>query len=380
MNTARVEELWQESKEVLQNCALPNGALVAANSDLSVYPASAEDYRYVWGRDNAFQVVAAHTLEIPRAADIRANYLKWLWERAEGFAQTGVIVKRYSTNGPLDWHYGTEYQPDQSGSLLWALTETQTDPDELVDNTIRLMANGLTAQWEGSHFHSATQDLWENRLTNPAHQDVFTYSVASVAYGLDKAAALWRGKTIEVDNWEQARDGMYGVLESDQASEHYLRKIYAGPVDDPDNTLDASLNGLIFPFSNFRPETSPRQEETVLAIGRFLCQLPDGVARYTGDTYDGIVRPGGVEATAGRWPLLTFWHAIALHKIGQRDAARELYETTIDRLDELYKAGALPNNLIPEQLFPDDRQGKAVLPLAWSHAMFAIATKELAIL
>lgn len=380
MNTSRVEELWQESKEVLQNCSLPNGAIVAANSDLSVYPATAENYRYVWGRDNAFQVVAAHVLEIPRASDMRANYLKWLHERAEGFAQTGVIVKRYTTNGTLDWRYGTEYQPDQAGALLWALAETQSDPDRLVDNTIRLMANGLAAQWNGSHFHSATQDLWENRLTNPAQQDVFTYSLASVAHGLDKAAALWRGRTLQVDNWEQARDGMHDVLNSNQANEHYLRKMYPGPIDDPDNTLDASLNGLVFPFSSFRAEISPRQKQTILAIGKLLCRLPDGVARYSGDTYDGIVRPGGVEATAGRWPLLSFWHAIALQKIGQSSAARELYEATIERLDELYKAGALPNNLMPEQLFPDDRQGKAVLPLAWSHAMFAIATKELGVL
>ncbi len=380
MSESRIEQLWEQSKTVLADCALPNGAIVAANSDLQMYPPSGENYRYVWARDSAFQIVAAHTLEMPRAPDMRAAYLGWLMERAQGFSATGLIVKRYATNGNLDWRYGTEYQPDQAGALLWALAETQGAPDQMTHDSMRLLANGLVSQWDGKNFRTPTQDLWENRLTQPEQEDVFTYSLAAVAHGLGRAIKHLRGKVGEVDVWDQARDEMHAVLESDHGGVHFLRKIYASPTDDGDNTLDASLNALIFPFSDFSSASLPKRTETITAITRELCRLPNGVARYEGDTYDGIVRPGGGEATAGRWPLLTFWHTIALHEIGQVSAAKELYGATIDHLDELYESRALPNNLIPEQLFSDERQGKGMLPLAWSHAMFVLATKKLAVL
>lgn len=377
MNFARVEEMWCQSETVLQDCALPNGAIVAANSDLAVYPASGENYRYVWGRDNAFQLVAASILKLPRASDIRANYLKWLNERAEGFSERGLIIKRYGTNGNLDWRYGTEYQPDQAGALLWALTETQDCPDRLTDNTIKLLANGLANEWDGRSFRTLTQDLWENRSTQPHLQDVFTYSLAATAHGLERAVKQLRGVTGEVDEWEAAALGMRAILENANGGEVHVRKIYAKAEFDPDNGLDASLNGLVYPFDGINGEVSQRSINTVAAIGQKLCQLPDGIARYEGDTYDGIVRPGGGEAIAGRWPLLTFWQAIALNRTGQPQAARQLFEATIDHLDDLYKTKALPENLIPEQLFPDERQGRAILPLAWSHAMFVIAASEL---
>ncbi len=381
VNTARIEALWQESQLVLLDCALTNGAIVAANSDLPDYPPKAENYRFVWPRDAAFQIVAAQRLAMPSAADIRSNYLRWLNERGEGFAQTGLLVKRYATNGSLDNRYGRDYQPDQAGALLWALTETRDYPDKLTDHTIRALANGLSSQWGGTAFRTPTQDLWENRTTDPSKGDVFTYSLAAAAYGLGRAIEHWRGRIGEVDAWKKSRESMYGVLRSDRSGPHYLRKILGGAAignQDHDNTLDASLDGLVFPFPIPGSEASSRTVATVRAIGRELCALPDGVARYVGDTYDGIVRPDGSEAVAGRWPLLTFWHAIASHKIGQVDEAATLYSATINCLDKKYRDHTLPNNRIPEQLLPGNRQ--AIVPLAWSHAMFVLATHEFGIL
>lgn len=380
---SRTEQLLLASQSVFENCALPNGAILAANPDLSEYPSTAVSYRYVWERDVAFVLMAMHTLRMSNAHDIRHNHVRWLNDRSAGFSRTGLIVKRYDTNGPLDWRYGEEYQPDQAGTLLLALSETQGYPDKDTDATMRLLARGLAFNWQGDRFGTPTQsflptqDLWENRLTTP-EGDVFTYSIASVACGLSRAIQRFRGQTDEVELWGQARDEMEHILASQQGP-HYLRKIYPNPTNDPDNTLDASLNGLIYPFAREDDALKSQRRLTTLAIDRRLCQLPDGVLRYEGDTYDGIVRPGGQEATAGRWPLLTFWHIIALNRIGETDRAHELYDATIEHLDDLYNRGALPDNCIPEQLFPDDRQGKGVLPLAWSHAMFVLATKELKI-
>jgi GH15 family glucan-1,4-alpha-glucosidase len=376
MSQSRVEQLWQHSQKVLEDCALPNGAIVAANPATSEYPPTAENYGFVWGRDTAFQLKAADTLAMPYAADIRAKYLGWLWERAEGFAGSGLIIKRYSPNGSLDWRYGRQYQPDQAGALLWALTSTASSPDQLTDRTIRHLANGLTSQWDGNHFKSQTQDIWENRTTDPVRQDVFNYSLAAAAYGLGCAVQYDKGSSAEIDDWQQTRREMWTVIKSGGNHRSYLRKSFPEADDDQDNTIDGSLSGLIYPFE----ADAAKAKLTIGEIARQLDWAPDGLYRYQGDTYDGIVRHDGREATAGKWPLLSFWLAIAHSKIDEfahSDLARREYLASIDHLDELYTAGVLPDNLIPEQLFDDSRQGRGVLPLAWSHAMFVIATKEL---
>lgn len=377
-NAPRIAALWEESKKVLLDCVTPSGAIVAANSDREEYPPDAENYRFAWMRDTAFWLYAAHIVEIPGEAGIRTRYLEWLNNQAAEFADTGVSLKRYATNGALDWRYGRDYQPDQAGAMLWALTGTVDSPDELTYRTVRLLANGLATQWGGTHFLTPTQDLWENHSTSLKAGDVFTYSLAAAAHGLDSAIKYLQENTDESKAWKEARDSMHAVLRSDQAPGHYLRTILgATAIRDPDNSLDASLAGLIFPFSSSGDETLSKRAATARAIRRELCALPNGVERNKGDTYDGVVRPGGGEATAGRWPLLTFWDSIALNEIKEASEARILYHETVGALDKAYKDGKLPDNLIPEQLFPDSRLG--VLPLGWSHSMFIIDTKMLKI-
>lgn len=385
MSTVRIEQLLESSAQVLRDCSLENGAIVAANSDHPDYPHNAENYRFSWMRDSAHQIIAAHELDMPEAADIRARYLGWLTNVTD-IAKDGIFVKRYATNGAPDQRYGREYQPDQAGSMLCALYKTQTCPDRRADMMMRRLANGLVRQWEkthsedghpmNGHFRSSIQDLWENRITDPVRGDNFTHSLAAATLGLHYAAEAWRSRTLETDIWQKASADMRAILEANRPEPYYLRKIYPVPTEDTDNTLDASLT-LEFSDIPLHGTAAAKRKATILEIGKQLCRLPDGIKRYVGDTYDGIVRPDGREATAGRWPLLTFSYAQALLKIGEPAKALEIYNATVEYLDELYKAGALPNNLIPEQVFPDNRQSQAVLPLAWSHAMFVTATKAL---
>ena len=43
----KVIELLRISKEVIKDCALPNGAIVAANSDKTYFPKEAKYYRFI---------------------------------------------------------------------------------------------------------------------------------------------------------------------------------------------------------------------------------------------------------------------------------------------------------------------------------------------
>ena len=368
----RIEQLYIQSERELDACALPNGALVAANSDLPIYPSSAENYRFSWARDAAYQLLAAHAVDSDKAINRTIDYAKWL-NNVQGFAKSGLYIKRYGTNGALDVRYGEHYQPDQAGSLIAALDMIVPEPNMHIDNAIQKMANGLVKKWNGQSL-GPTQDLWENRETSSKDNDVFTYSIASVIHGLGRAIA--RTRNIDTTMWEQSQAEMKEKLASVD-TRFYLRKTYSNPAHfDSDNTLDASLAGLVYPAGLL----DSRTHATIVAISDELYRPGLGVYRYAGDTYDGIVREGSREATAGAWPLLTFWESIALHKHGMTAEAHDMFNDTVERLDREYHRGYLPDNIIPEQLYPDDeRQGKGVLPLAWSHAKFILAAKALQI-
>ncbi len=389
MSELRVEQLLESSRDVLRDCALNNGAIVAANNGLNSYPSTAENYGYSWPRDAAFQIMAHSALDLPEASDLRKDYLNWLTDRAQGFIENGLLIKRYGINGVQDWRYGSQYQPDQAAALLWSLHETTDTTDKLTDDVIKLLANGLIKEWDKKHFKIVTQDIWENRTTDPTINEVFTYTLSSTIHGLE--TAIERHKQVnsgEIDNWSKAVIEMRSVFDSVD-NPYYLRKINPDQTSEPDNTIDASLSGLIYPFynrslegeliTNLRPSVL-RRINSILEIKKQLFKSPNGVERYKDDSYDGISRTSGGENKGGSWPLLTFWHVIALNRLGENEAAHNQYWECVYLLDNLFKTKQLPNNLIPEQLFDDkDRQGKGVLPLAWSHAMFVLATKELEI-
>jgi GH15 family glucan-1,4-alpha-glucosidase len=226
--------------------------------------------------------------------------------------------------------------------------------------------------WSDNKFNLTTQDLWENEVIEPNSNQVFTYSLAMAAQGLKDAASRLRnqGFDYEIDEWDKTRERMLRLLAKDHKS------IFHNKISG-EGKLDSSLSGLAYPLE--APESlKDKIDKTVLAIGKNLLDPDNGIIRYEGDTYDGIARPNGGESTAGSWPLLSFWHAIALNRIGQRTKALGTYYLTLERLSELYDNGQIKPGHIPEQIFKDDaRQGKGVTPLAWSHAKFALATVEL---
>lgn len=78
---------------------------------------------------------------------------------------------------------------------------------------------------------------------------------------------------------------------------------------------------------------------------------------------------------AGYWPLLNFWMAITQNLLGHKKKAKSYFDKVLRDLNK--QTGN--KNHIPEQIFDNNIQ-VAVKPLAWSHAMMIIATKELGLL
>jgi len=338
------------SKQVLLDCCLENGAIVAANTDRADYPHMVQSYRYVWPRDAAY---ICHALEILGCTKEQAAYFRWL-SRAEDI-ETGLLFQNYYTNGRKRW---ISFQPDQNGSILWVLHGLIAKHSEFKREflpLVRLLADGLCKVWDKDHFTNVTQDLWEEFFVYPELKTTHTYSLAACSAGLLCAYALTDKK-----KYQDTAKEMKAKIER-SFDQIYLRRFGMKKDDRP----DISLLGLVWPFNIIKPQ---KLKTTVDYIHKNLEK--DGMFfRYKYDDYD-CYKYQGTDARrgAGTWPIGSFWMSIYYNKLGDAKKAKYYYDKIIENLDK--------NQNIPEQFFDNNIQ-VSVKPLAWSHAMQVIAQNDM---
>jgi len=357
------EDLINATKRILKDASVENGAIVAANTDKKYYPRDVSPYRYVWVRDASFVCVAADILGI----EIQSDFFQWCLERAEGFDREGVFYQRYHTNGAKA---GGQFQPDQTGTLLWAIWHHYTSQQRTEDavefkDLIEKAADGICKLWYRNHFTVQTYDLWEERCTFPDLEDNHTYSLAACARELRCADAMVEIKNkSENKKWLRCAKEMEETLNKgyDTKRGYFLRTF--GKISD--YTVDASVLGLVYPFEVCNADEQ-RMVNTVHAIEKKIVEY-GGVHRYEKDFYDGWTQEGTLRRKgAGAWPLLNFWMSIYYARRGEKEKAKRYHEWVLNHLESPY---------IPEQIFGNTLQ-KSVCPLAWAHAMFAINTNFL---
>jgi GH15 family glucan-1,4-alpha-glucosidase len=349
---SKVQALKEISREVILDCALENGAVVAANGSKDYFPKEANYYTYVWPRDASFTCVAADILKID---GIQNKFFDWCLNRAEGFRESGLFYEKYFTSG---LKANSAFQPDQTGSVLWAFWHHFKDnPDEArkYELLISKAAEGICGKWTRTHFAVVTNDLWEERFTFPDLMDNFTYSLAACIKGLESADSFMPNK-----NWIKTAQEMRERLESHYES-FFLRSF--GRLSD--KRVDASMLGLVYPFEIISP-SDERIISTVKEMEKRVV-INGGVHRYEHDEYDGWIRETMCRKKgSGAWPLLNFWMAVYYARLGNQEKATKYYRWVLDRTDKF----------IPEQIFENNIQ-ISVSPLCWSHAMFIIASREL---
>ena len=348
----KVKKLMKSSRQVISDCALENGAIVAANCAKQYFPKEAKYYTYVWPRDASFTCVAADILGIE---DIQEKFFDWCMVRAEGFQHTGLFYEKYFVNGLKAL---TRFQPDQTGSVLWAFWHHFKDDLRKTSKykmLIREAANGICKKWKKNHFTEVTNDLWEERLAFPDLEENFSYSLAACIKGLESANDI-----LPNEKWTEVADEMGRRLES-----HFENYFYRSYGKLSDKRIDASTLGLVYPFEVFAPNDD-RMIATVKEIDKRLV-INDGLHRYEHDEYDGwMYETTHRNKGAGAWPLLNFWMSIYYARLGEKEKALRYYNWVLDRVDRF----------IPEQIFDNNIQ-VSVSPLCWSHSMFVIASKEL---
>ncbi len=357
MNKQKIQQLIQSSKQVFRDCTLPNGAIIAANTDLPYYPKRAADYHFVWPRDGSYVCVAAQKVGVK----IQEPFFQWLEDRPERFKKEGLLFQNYAPNGLLQ---SGNFQPDQAGTVLWAIYEYFKDDLKNAfkyEALIRRLADGLANDWQGTHFFHHTVDLWEEgeRHTSSVYENNHTYSLAACSRGL-----LLADKMFKNDTWREKAAEMQKRIDFayDSNAEYFLRNRGQEVMD---YNVDGSLLGLVWPFEIIKVD-DPRMMATVNKIEGKLV-IAGGVHRYENDMYDG---EGSGQEGGGAWPVLNFWLAIYWHLAGEKEKAETYFNWVLEKLAEDNYG-----EFIPEQIFNDSRRG--VYPLAWSHAMFVLAVAQL---
>jgi GH15 family glucan-1,4-alpha-glucosidase len=350
----KINKLIQSSRQVISDLCLDNGAIVAANTTQKYYPIEAVNYFFVWPRDAAYISLAAYELGQP---DVLVNFLAWLGERAEGFAETGLLYTNYCPHGIQEIR---TYQPDQAGILLHAIWYCLGREKPLAEEYIKVAkktADGLISVWGGDCFKVVVNNIWEGRYAQPDLKENFSYSLAAVAGGLEKA-----GEMTGEDKYIQAAREMKQVLKDNLSKYGYVVSRF-GEMDN--QNINASALGLVYPFEVYDANDHIIQE----TIKRVEAELVRDYAVYRSayDRYDGWIHKGRrMNKGAGYWPLLNFWMSIVLARMGERPQAEKYFQKVLNDTGEY----------IPEQIFANSRQ-KGVSPLGWSHAMFVLAAKEL---
>ncbi len=351
----KISQLLDLSKKIIRRCCLENGAIVAANSTKSYFPKEAKNYFYVWPRDAAFTCIAADLVGL----NIQEKFFDWLSNRAEGWRETGLFYEKYYPNGLQALN---RFQPDQTGTILLAIYHhlKTTKNKKIISKYKSLVirsAEGICKVWRKDHFILITNDLWEERQCFPDLKENFTYSLAACIKGLECANKLFPS-----EKYVKIAKEMKKVLLKNAKEKGYFFRSF-GKLND--ERIDSSLLGLVWPFEIVSP-SDPLAKSTIRKINEKLVKNY-GVYRYEHDEYDGwMYRTLHRKKGAGFWPLLNFWMAIVLNRMGKKEKMLKFYNKVINSVDKF----------IPEQIFDNNIQ-KSISPLYWSHSMFIIASKEL---
>jgi GH15 family glucan-1,4-alpha-glucosidase len=319
------------------------------------------DYRYCWLRD------AALTLQALMGAGFKAEAGKWRdWllravagDPAELQIMYGLDGTRRLPEFELDWLPGYEgsrpvrvgnaaseqLQLDVWGETLDGLSFAREAGLSRNDDAWALQVNLL--EFLEGNWRQPDNGLWEMR--GDRRHFVHSKVMAWVAFDRMVAGVEHFGLDGPVDRWRVTRDEIRTeVLEKGyDADRNTFTQAYGH------RELDAAL--LLIPQVRFLPWDDPRVAGTVDAVRRELCQ--DGfVLRYrngVGSSDDGL--PGD----EGAFLACSFWLADALHGIGRRTEARELFESL----------AALANDvgLLAEEYDPRTERQVGNTPQAFSH-------------
>lgn len=349
VTTGRIARLVERSVlALLLLCDKETGGIIAS-------PSTDPDYRYVWPRDAFF---AALALDRSGYHDRAERFYLWCRKAQD---RSGLLRQTYYSSpelvGPA-WGPGWGEEIDETASVLWGMVEhlrLTRDRGFLSEvwPFIRDAAWYLVDSVDRSGRVKPTMNLWEEKPSR------HVYSVATVSAGL-KAASEAAGELSygnEARRWRHAGKLVKKrLLEEfwDDALGHFVRS-----VEPRDDQVDTSSLGLSFPFG-ILPYRSPRMAKTAQALTEAFHFPAGGIGRFPSDANYG----------GNPWVISTCWLSIHHSHAGEPVKARALLDWSASHATGL--------GMLSEQVDKDAGTVRSAVPLAWSHAMFILASQALA--
>jgi GH15 family glucan-1,4-alpha-glucosidase len=317
------------------------------------------DYRYCWIRD------AALTLDALASSGFLTEARAWRdWLLRAVAGRPSQLQIMYSVTGErrlpesilrwLDGYEGSrpvqvgndahgQLQLDIYGEMMDAFHQDRVHglpPSGDAWQLQRVMMTSLEKQWR-----CEDHGLWEMR-GQPRH---FTHSKVMAWVAVDRAVKATEMFDLEgtADEWRQLRQQIHDDV--CQHGFHSRRNAFVQYYGS--DAVDASL--LMIPLVGFLPADDPRVVGTVEAIQRDL--HADGLIRR----YESETGVDGLEGREGAFLACTFWFADALHLMGRRDEAEELFEKLLSLRNDV--------GLLAEEYDPREKRQLGNFPQAFSH-------------
>lgn len=358
-----------------------SGGLMAA-PEMDEHLVECGRYAYCWGRDAAFIADALDKCGLNKEVEHFFYYATSIQE------ENGSWLQRYCMDGNLAPSWGL--QIDETGALIYGMWKhyEQTKNEQFLNNvwdSVELGADFLLSFIDPeTGLTKPSHDLWEERWGE------HTYSAASVHAGLISAIkiakCLHTFDSEKMNRWETAAKHLKASIERelwDEEQECFLRGIRTRLYPDAkmkdvetiivpannkgamkevvckDTVVDVSLIGLVVPFGVLDVQDE-RMIKTVQKIEKVLTSNKvGGIRRYEDDEYIG----------GNPWVLASLW--VALYHVEKKnfDKAVEYFDWAVKSRTEL--------DLLPEQICKETGKPIWIVPLTWSHAMFALVYHEL---
>jgi GH15 family glucan-1,4-alpha-glucosidase len=286
------------------------------------------DYRYCWLRDSTLTLQAL--LGSGYLDEARA-WREWLLRAVAGDPADlqimyGLDGRRHLPEETADWLAGYEgSRPVRLGNA--AADQFQLDVwGEVLDGLHLTRSAGVTASDEAWDLQRALLDFLEGTWREPDNglwevrgpRRHFVHSKVMAWVGLDRAVTAVERQGLDgpVERWRAVRNEIHAeVCAKGFDSDRNTFTQYYGSAG-----VDAAL--LLLPRVGFLPYQDPRVIGTVDAVRRELTGDGGFLLRYRPERekVDGL--PGG----EGAFLACTFWLADALHGIGRRHEASEVFE------------------------------------------------------
>jgi GH15 family glucan-1,4-alpha-glucosidase len=387
------QKQYQRTLLTLKQMQDPTGGIIAA-PEFHYNLTHCGGYAFCWGRDAGF---ISYAMDVCGMFAESARFYRYMQTCQSA---DGSFLHRHDMEGRLGASWGL-LQPDETASVVFGFWQHV----KLAEN--RALAEELkpmvekAANWLSSSRHPLDPelpipgfDLWEER------EGVHYYSVAAMAAGLRAAIDLYSYMQWPVPStWtERARElvalcNSERFVQTGRFARTLLRRVspwqrslieeqgetlhlYRSPAGRPiyaleqDHVVDISQVAAVYPYEvlDLKKHRAAYNELLEDVMQRLWRAEAGGLGRYEADHY----RDGNP------WILTTIWLALAAVHQQDNESGPQEKQWQVARTAWQWTLEHIPaEGQLPEQVDPLSGRPSWVMPLTWSHAMFALAIQQL---